>query len=95
MTSADQNNTQIGRFVCAARFYSQVLEDSIWIVLDYPFSPAIEGDYFATLTSLGLVRGRKPKWKIWPRPFTVPDGKAAFSLPDSADRQKLSENQNG
>ena len=69
-------------FVCAAQLYSRVLQDSVWIVLRYPFSTEIEENYPAAKASLGLRPKQRAKWKIWPHPFVSPDGKGAYSLPD-------------
>ena len=65
-------------FVCAARLYSRVLNDSVWIVVGYPLNQSVEEDYPATKARLGLRPRHKAKWKIWPSPFTAPDGKNLF-----------------
>jgi hypothetical protein len=82
--------TDHDKFVCAARLYSRVLKDSVWIVLRYPFSTEIEENYPAAKASLGLRPRQRSKWKIWPHPFVSPDGKGAYSLADNWEQAQKS-----
>ena len=64
--------------VWAGRFYSRTLEESVWVIFNYPFSSTTEKEYQKATHALKLKRGDGAKGKIWPRPFTSPDGRAYF-----------------
>ncbi len=64
--------------VWAGRFYSRTLKKSVWIALSYPFSSTTEKEYHETMRVLKLKCRSGVKGKIWPRPFTSPDGRAYF-----------------
>ena len=71
-------STEHSSFVCAAKLYSRVLDEPIWVVLNYPYIDKGGERYPATKANLGL--STKPRWKIWPRPFTPPDHCNVYQL---------------
>jgi hypothetical protein len=81
MDRNDNNEIKAARFVCAAKLYSRVLNEPIWVVLRYPYMDQVEYRYPATKASLGL--SRKPKWKIWPDPFRPTDDCNVYRLPET------------
>jgi hypothetical protein len=77
------NDAQAVQFVCAAKLYSRVLNEPIWIVVKYPYTDVVEARYPATQASLGL--SRRPRWKIWLHPFNPTDDCNVYRL-SGADR---------
>ena len=78
MDHNDNNEMKASQFVCAARLYSRVLNEPIWIVLSYPHIAEAEDSYPMTKANLGL--SRKPRWNIWPKPFHPNDNCNVYRL---------------
>jgi len=76
-----RGETQNYRLVWVAKFYSCALQDCVWLVLSYPFNLDDELSYLRTKERLRLRRRGRAGWRIWPYPFTPPDGHAYFTFP--------------
>lgn len=76
--AADRGDASTGfSKVQAARFYSQVLSEWVWLVFEYPGQRLAYGEAHEILR---LRNGSK--WKIYPRPFVPSDGYACYSAED-------------
>ena len=63
-----------GQLVWAAKFYSGVRGDSLWLVLGYhPGHAKAEDRLLQARETLGLKRKGRSSWRVWPNPFNPPD----------------------
>jgi len=63
-----------GRLVWAAKFYSGVRGDSLWLVVGcHPGHAKAEDRLLQARETLRLRRRGRTAWKVWPNPFNPPD----------------------